>query len=480
MLLCLLALNLPFAASAGRSCEEWHAELVSVEGRVEIRTSGGWAPLSSGDRVCTGDSIRVKSYGRAALRLPDKTVLRLDQDTSVTFAEPEDETGSWLDLLKGVIHVISRDPRALRFNTPYANAGLEGTEFVIAVADGETDVTVLEGEVRLSNEAGSVGVPSGQRGSARLATAPETEPIPDPIQVIAWTPYYVPVLDGELPSADQEPASAEVGDPGFYAGRGARRLSVGRVDEARADLRHALTLDTGHGPALALLALASLTEKDLDDARMRAEAAVASPDPGAAAWLALSYVREAESALAAALDAAATAAAVAPGHAFAFARLAELELAAGHHSAATETAQRAVRLQPDLSHAHTVLGFAQLSGRSSAEAAETFRKAIRLEPAAPLPRLGLGLALARQGELTAAREQVEIAVVLDPTNALSRSYMAKVYDTERREALSASQLQLAKALGARDPTAWLYDALRKQAENRPVEALHDLQKAISL
>src|SRR5690606_30607322 len=125
-----------------------------------------------------------------------------------------------------------------RFNTPYANAGLEGTEFVIAVADGETDVTVLEGEVRLSNEAGSVGVPSGQRGSARLATAPETEPIPDPIQVIDWTPYYVPVLQGELPSADQEPAPAEVRDPGFYASRGARRLSVGRVDEARADLRH--------------------------------------------------------------------------------------------------------------------------------------------------------------------------------------------------------------------------------------------------
>src|SRR5690606_2982932 len=175
-----------------------------------------------------------------------------------------------------------------------------------------------------------------------------------------------------------------------------------------------------------------------------------------------------------------TAAAVAPGHAFAFARLAELELAAGRHSAATETAQRAVRLQPELSHAHTVLGFAQLSGRSSAEAAETFRKAIRFEPGAPLPRLGLGLALARQGELTAAREQVEIAVVLDPTDALSRSYMAKIYDTERRASLSGSQLDLAKDLESADPTAWLYDALRKQAANRPVEALHDLQTAIDL
>src|SRR5690606_16673565 len=131
---------------------------------------------------CTGDSIRVKSYSRAALRLPDKTVLRLDQDTSLTFAEPEDDSGSWLNLLRGVIHVISRDPRALRFNTPYANAGLEGTEFVIAVTDDGTDVTVLEGEVSMSNESGAIGVPSGQRGSARPAQAPRAELIPDPLR----------------------------------------------------------------------------------------------------------------------------------------------------------------------------------------------------------------------------------------------------------------------------------------------------------
>jgi hypothetical protein len=42
------------------------------------------------------------------------------------------------------------------------------------------------------------------------------------------------------------------------------------------------------------------------------------------------------------------------------------------------------------------------------------------------------------------------------------------------------QFAMAKDLDPKDPTAWFYDAIRKQTENRPVEALHDLQKSIAL
>jgi hypothetical protein len=39
---------------------------------------------------------------------------------------------------------------------------------------------------------------------------------------------------------------------------------------------------------------------------------------------------------------------------------------------------------------------------------------------------------------------------------------------------------MAKTLDAHDPTPWFYSAIEKQTTNRPVEALHDLQKAIEL
>ena len=61
-----------------------------------------------------------------------------------------------------------------------------------------------------------------------------------------------------------------------------------------------------------------------------------------------------------------------------------------------------------------------------------------------------------------------------------RSYLGKAYFEEKRDPLSADQLALAKKLDPKDPTPWLYDAIRKQTENRPVEALKDLQKSIEL
>ena len=45
--------------------------------------------------------------------------------------------------------------------------------------------------------------------------------------------------------------------------------------------------------------------------------------------------------------------------------------------------------------------------------------------------------------------------------------------------LAASQFELAKALDPRDPTPWYYDAILKQTQNRPVDALDDLRESIA-
>src|SRR5262249_36241967 len=111
---------------------------------------------------------------------------------------------------------------------------------------------------------------------------------------------------------------------------------------------------------------------------------------------------------------------------------------------------------------------------------DAFARAIELEQAAPLPRLGLGLAKIRQGKLPEGREEIAIAASLDPNNALMRSYLGKAYYEEKRDKLARHQFAAAKALDPFDPTPWFYDAIRKQSVNRPVEALHDLEKSIEL
>ncbi|MGB0127409.1 MAG: hypothetical protein WBP72_07200, partial [Rhodocyclaceae bacterium] len=106
--------------------------------------------------------------------------------------------------------------------------------------------------------------------------------------------------------------------------------------------------------------------------------------------------------------------------------------------------------------------------------------AIALDQEEPTARLGLGLAQIREGDLKAGREEIEIAASLDPANALIRSYLGKAYAEEKRPKLAGAQFDLAKAMDPKDPTPWFYDALGKQADNRPVEALQSLEKSVEL
>jgi tetratricopeptide (TPR) repeat protein len=94
--------------------------------------------------------------------------------------------------------------------------------------------------------------------------------------------------------------------------------------------------------------------------------------------------------------------------------------------------------------------------------------------------LGLGLAKIRKGDLDEGGREIEIAAGLDSGNSLVRSYLGKTYYEEKRSPLDEREYQVAKELDPNDPTPWFYDAIAKQTTNRPVEALHNLQKAIEL
>ncbi len=481
--LTILALALwlltPPSVRAETSCTEWRAELTVVEGAVEVKRAGEsvWAKAASGASLCYGDAVGVKASSRATLTLPDHSTLRLDENTTITLVEPKQSGASLIDLVRGVIHVISRDPRSLKFTTPYANAGLEGTEFDIRVNDREpqTEVVVLEGKVAMSTPTGDLGVSSGQVAVARAGQPPSAQPLREAIDLMRWTGHYPHILDRPLPAADQD--TPPTADAGFFAQRAAARLETARVDAATADLEAALRLAPGHSTALALQALIALARADHSTALRLATKATVAPSASAGAWLALSYAQESVADLDGATASAARALRLEPENALALSRVAALDLANGDVSASIEHATLAARLAPMRAEPPTVLGFAYLSRLASRAALRAFESAVVLEPGAPLPRLGRGLALIQIGDLIGGRQQLELAVAHDPTNALARSYMAKVYDAENREKLTGSQIDLAKRFDPLDPTPWLYAALQKLRANRPVEAFQELQAA---
>ena len=183
------------------------------------------------------------------------------------------------------------------------------------------------------------------------------------------------------------------------------------------------------------------------------------------------------------LTSARRAAELTPSSALAHARVSELQLSLGWIREAEKSAQRAVAASPEESRAQMILGFVHLAQINVKAARENFERAIELDSTDPLSRLGLGLAIIRKGNLVEGREQIEIAVALDSTNSLTRSYVGKAYyeeNSNERDSLASIQFGLAKELDPRDPTPWFYDAILKDSQTRPAEALRDLEKSTEL
>jgi tetratricopeptide (TPR) repeat protein len=513
--LTLAPLLLLIAPAAGRAddgrCAEWVARVVSVQGPVEARlgeATAPWRPVALESRLCAGDTLRVQANGRAAIELRNETVVRLDQHTTLTLGTVEAHKPSWLELLKGAVHFITRTPRSLEIRTPYVNAAVEGTEFQLRVTEADTRLWVYEGRVLATNDAGSQRVASGQALVARAGAAPEISLELEPQDAVRWTLYYPVVVDfrprelaaaapgtwqhstaeslGALEAGDAAGAldralavTQPVPDARFYTYRASLLLSVGRVDAAADDLARARARDAGNASALAVEAIVALAGNDQDRADDLARRAIAADGNSAAALLALSYAQQARFDLDAALASARRARQPGP-NAIADARVAELLMATGEVRKAKRAARAAAARSPASARAHAVLGFAHLANMRAGRARAAFQQAIRRDSADPLARLGLGLARIRTGDLEAGRREIEIAAALDPANALVRSYLGKTYYEEGRDRVAAEQLAMAKRLDPKDPTPWLHDALRKQSENRPVEALQDLQQSVAL
>jgi tetratricopeptide (TPR) repeat protein len=467
-----LCLSLPIGAVA-ETCDPWAAKVVSVQGTAEVQQAGAtqWQPMKRNDIYCPGDIIRVAAESRVDVVLANESVLRLNENTTLTLESVSEKRTSIVNMLKGAAHFFSRRPRSLEVKTPFTIAGVRGTEFFIRVDQSETFLSIFEGAVQASNAAGSLALASGQSAVAAAGKAPVLRTVARPRDAVHWALYYPPVLDGTGAGTDEVRG---------YAQRASELLAAGRVEAAEANLTQALRLDPSFGDALALQSIIAVVQNRKDEALTLAQKAVEAAPNSAAAHIAMSYANQADFNLEGARQSLEQAVSVAPDNAVAWARLSELHLSFADMDKALEAAKKAVAMNPNVSRTQTVLGFAYLTQVDTLLAGAAFEKAISMDEADPLPRLGLGLAKIREGDVPGGREQIEIAASLDPNNSLVRSYLGKAFYEEKRDGLDAREYQIAKELDPNDPTPYFYDAIRKQTENRPVEALQDLQTAIDL
>ena len=464
------------ATSFAATCEQSVAKAMAVEGKVDVRhpEETQWQPVKLHDTFCPGDVIRVQERSRADIALSNQPMLRLDQNTTMTLGGIKPTGGSLIELVKGATHFFSRVPRNLEVRTAFVNAGVEGTEGVVRVTDDKAEITIFEGKVVAANESGTLNITNGQSVVAEKGKAPSYQTVVKPRDAVQWALYYPPVMDVSPDAAVKED------DPRSLAGRAARSLSVGRVDEANADLDRALKLDPKNSDALALQSVIAVVQNDKDKALTLAQEAVAADPNSTSAKTALSYAQQARFDLDGARKTLEGEVQAHPDNALAWARLAELRASFSELDGALEAAQKAVALNPNLSRTQTVLGFAYLLNVKTTEAKAAFAKAIELDQSDAMPRLGLGLAKFREGHVEEGRREMEVAASLDPNNSMIRSYLGKAYFEEKRDDMTEREYKNAKELDPKDPTPFFYDALQKQLTNRPVEALKDMEKAMEL
>ena len=498
--------------AAPKECADWIAKVVSSEGSVEARLppETTWQTITLNQTLCPGSIMRTQTHSRAALLLRNNTVLRLNQKTTLTLPAAQPDKPFWLQLFEGAVNVITRTPKKFEIDSPSVTAAVDGTEFFVDAAANQTTVSVFEGRVIAENSGGHVVLRNGEATTVGIGQAPTAISVnpTEQRQAVRWALHYPPILatriddfkEGDETSwqarirksieysqtSDLQNALASVTDtpaatePPFFIYRAALLLNIGRVNEASADIKTALTIAPNDGIALALQSVIAVAQNQHETALTLANQATVQAPQAAGSWMALSYAQQAGFNLPEALNAVQKGVDAEPDNALAWARIAELRLMMGDLDGALTAAHKAVTLNPNLSRTQSVLGFAHLTQIKTKNARQAFEQAILLDQADPLPRLGLGLAKIRDGNLAAGREEIEIATALDPNNALVRSYMGKAYYEEKRDNLAATQFDIAKTLDPNDPTPWFYDAILKQSTNRPVEALQDIQKSIEL
>ncbi len=490
--------------TAGYPCDH-PSQVLAIKGMVETKDNadGPWYPARPDTMLCPGHMVRTGALGSVTIKLNNGATVKLDQNALLSLPGIEEDRPFLTRLLQGAALFFSQKAMDLKIDTPFATAAVDGTQFLVTVLPGQSRVTVYSGRVHVANAQGRLALEPGQSARALEGKAPARLIMVRPKDAVQWALYYPSLSDfrlGEfsLPAREiiqQSMAFRRVGrlveavevlerismhqrSALFYAYRAELFLFAGRVEKAKADIERLRP----SAPALALSLLSIIaTAQNRKEAAVNLSENAVSHDPDlAVAWSAQACARQAVFDLKGALESQKKAVALDPENALLWARLAQLQLAFGDIEPAGSSAQKAVALNPDISRTQTVLGYTRLTGARIQQAMAAFETAIRLDQTDPLPRLGLGLALIRRGQLAKGRQQMETAMGLDPDNALVRSYLGKAFDEENQGGLAEKQFNAAKSLDPNDPTPWLYSALQKQADNRPVAALEDLQKSIEL
>lgn len=481
-------------------------KIKELQGAVEILHAGTtqWVPARDGQALHPTDQLRTGADSRAALLWSDQSVVPVGASTEIEILSPQSKQQQCgLHLVRGVISFFHRDkPGQIQVITRGAMAGIEGTEFVLAVNDtDQTTLSVIDGKVRFANSSGYLLLTNGQQAVVDVGKAPVRAPGFIANNLLQWCFYYPAVLDlNDLPLTTQEsqslaPSLAAYRD-GDLQGALAQLPAAPKANSDAVEIYKAALLLSVGNVEQARQALSSLNSSDeriqrLSDALRELIAAVkhepfsSSFTPHTATeFLAQSYFQQSQAIPGFSLDWALASAKKAtdldPQFGFAWERVAELEFSFGRADRAVKALDTSLALAPQNAEALALKGFLLAAQNDASLALVWFDRALAADSSLGNAWLGRGLCRIRLRDFAGGREDLLVAAAIEPQRAELRSYLGKAYANGWQFQRAAREFQRAKQLDPNDPTAWLYSALMNQERNRINDAIRDLEKSEEL
>ena len=470
------------------------AKVFSMQGSATVNRGSESIPATEAMELKSGDEIVVGDPGRVALELTGGSYIRLASGSRMKLPKQEGAVG----LLDGTLHFFSHSEQHPTIETEHVTAAIRGTEFTLATSSTTTTINMLTGSVQGTSPGGSASLSGGQGARFAKGKAPEVYALIQSDRSVQWS-AFIPLLgsadDLGLPPNSPAARAFELAQHGKTS-EALRHLPAekerctassvlrARILVSQGDIARGAEILTAcekngensgvKASATSTLSLVRLAQGNGDDARkLSAEATQLNPNNSTARFarsLALQDRGDLEGALAVVEGGD-------PNDSTLTARRAEVLFMFGR----VPEARAILESIPQRSwYADTVYGFVLMGDRSFDQAEAAFTRAANEEPGAGLPQMGLGLIAVNNGDLEAGRARFERAAVLEPSRSLYRSYLAKAYFEDDTYAPAEPEYERAIELDPNDPTPHLYRSFMRLAENRPVEALHDIEAARDL
>ena len=476
--------------------------IAGFQGVVEICPAGAtvWISAQTNQVLHSFDRLRTGANSRVALRWGDQSVVTFGASTELEILPPHSgDAQCGLHLVRGIISFFHRDkPGRIQIITRGTVAGVEGTEFVMAVNDAdETTLSVIDGKVKFGNELATLVLTNGEQAAAEWGKSPVRTAGFIANNLLQWCFYYPAVLDlNDLPLAPDEQKNLNESLDAYRAGDlsvALKNFPKKQSGSAAEEIYHAaLLLSVGDvdGSEKILSSLSENSERPqrlafaLRELTCAVKRQTISPNPNpklATEFLAESYYEQSlavrGTSLESALNLARQAATNSPGFGFAWERVAELEFSFGRTDKALDALNKSLALAPRNAEALALKGFLLAAQNQTREAMIWFDRGLSVDSSLGNAWLGRGLCKIRLGDATGGREDLLVAAALEPQRAGLRSYLGKAYANSGDFPRATKEFQLAEKLDPNDPTAWLYSALLNQQGNQINAAIRDLEKS---